>query len=129
MLLEHPNIASTVMNGKQHKGTWTMIYDEGFEVELAGTKFFAFHKFSKDSGKEYSHCDKTYPGWYHPAKNLDAKKWGCYHGIKETTVRPSPPATGEPPHALALHYSRATLGFFSGSGSRLSEIRKAAHFG
>merc|ERR1711871_147585 len=87
VLLEHPNIASTVLHGKKQTGTWTMIYDEGFEVELGGAKFFAFHKFSKGDGeKEFSHCGETFPGWIHPAKNPDAKKWGCYHGIKDTPV-------------------------------------------
>jgi len=86
--LDHPNIARTTINGKEETGTWTMIYDEGFEVRIAGTKFFAFSKFSKDDslGTEYSHCGKTFPGWYHPDQNVDAPKWGCYFGMKDTPV-------------------------------------------
>jgi len=104
--LESPNKASAVMDGKPVTGTWTMIYDEGFEVQIGERKFFAFSKFSSDSAKqakkaqhdkfgfvkenpneiEYSYCDKTYPGWYHHVTNMDAPKWGCYYGVKNTKV-------------------------------------------
>jgi len=84
--LDHPNIAKTTINGKDHTGTWTMIYDEGFEVRIAGTKFFAFSKYSSDDDTEYSHCGETFPGWFHPDQNVDAPKWGCYYGVKDTPV-------------------------------------------
>jgi cathepsin C len=86
--LSHPNIATTQVGDTVHNGTWTMIYDEGFEVEVAGTKFFAFSKFAGDTDNEYSHCGETWPGWYHPATNVDTQKWGCYYGKKDTAVPP-----------------------------------------
>jgi cathepsin C len=88
--LAHPNIARTTANGQTHEGTWTMIYDEGFEVNLMGAKFFAFSKYSSDNEKEFSHCDKTFPGWFHPATNPDSAKWGCYYGEKDTPVTSKP---------------------------------------
>jgi cathepsin C len=42
MTLKSPN--SVESSGK--KGTWTMIYDEGFEVKLGEQTFFAFSNFT-----------------------------------------------------------------------------------
>jgi cathepsin C len=84
--LSSPNVAKTTIGGKEHTGTWTMIYDEGFEVNVGGTKFFAFSKYRSDANSHYSQCDKTFPGWYHPAKAVDKKKWGCYFGVKHGKV-------------------------------------------
>lgn len=61
-------------------GSWTMIYDEGFEVALGDNVFFAFSKFDwiqdPQKGKtNISHCDATEVGWY---RNRDRTQWGCY---------------------------------------------------
>jgi cathepsin C len=73
--LSDPNIA----NGDGITGTWTMIYDEGFEVVLGDQVFFAFSKFDwiqGDSGKtNISHCDATEVGWYHDKART---QFGCY---------------------------------------------------
>jgi len=77
--LANPNIAlATDHAGKQHKGTWTSVYDEGFEVKVAARKFFAFSKFA--NGK--SECKQTWPGWHRDEKNPDKASWGCYTGAK-----------------------------------------------
>jgi len=86
MELSAPNIAKTTIDGKEHTGTWTMIYDEGFEVKVAGQTFFAFSKYTHKDDGDYSHCDKTYPGWVHPETEIDEQKWGCYYGVKDTEV-------------------------------------------
>ena len=80
--LANPDIAT---DEKGNKGTWTMIYDEGFEVKINGRKFFAFFVYeprvdnpSPDSNADFfSICDETFSGWYH---NDDEKDWGCYVG-------------------------------------------------
>jgi cathepsin C len=38
-------------------GKWTMVYDEGFEIELEGVKYFAFSRYgpAKNGGFE-SYC-------------------------------------------------------------------------
>jgi len=78
-----PNIASMkTSSGKVVKGTWTMIYDEGFEVRIDGKKFFAFSKYKKEGYKAKSICHETFPGWYHSSKYPDSQSWGCYHGTK-----------------------------------------------
>jgi cathepsin C len=84
--LKEPNVAiHTDAKGKTHKGTWTMIYDEGFEVNVNDHKYFAFSYFKKGSTEHHkkSVCHKTFPGWYHNAKNPDGVSWGCYHAMKE----------------------------------------------
>jgi len=84
--LEAPNIAKmSDHNGKKHIGTWTMIYDEGFEVRVASHKFFAFSKYGQSGYNTKSECHKTFPGWYHDMSNPDNHSWGCYHGEKEKT--------------------------------------------
>jgi cathepsin C len=78
--LANPNIA--VVTDDKHnvlKGTWTTVYDEGFEVQVKGRNFFAFSHFSKQG----SQCDKTNPGW-HQSENPDAKSWGCYTAQKKS---------------------------------------------
>jgi cathepsin C len=86
MELLSPNIAKFVdASGKEHMGTWTMIYDEGFEVRVNNHKFFAFSKYVKSGFNSKSLCHQTFPGWFHDASNPDAHKWGCYHAEKETT--------------------------------------------
>jgi len=87
-------------------GTWTMIYDEGFEVAIGGQVFFAFSYFdwvADASGKRtnVSHCDATQVGWYH---NAERTQWGCYTGKKVSGI----PA-GEPV-ATPLDQDDSSLG-------------------
>merc|ERR1711871_116110 len=53
------------------QGTWTMIYDEGWELRIGGKKFFAWCKF----GMGNSYCYEVSTGMYH---NDDGTNWGCY---------------------------------------------------
>jgi len=81
--LAHPNSASTK---KDPEGTWTMIYDEGFEVNVEGLSFFAFSRFDllNEDGQKHnvSHCGESQVGWYH---TQDRSQWGCYFAKKTTT--------------------------------------------
>jgi cathepsin C len=89
-LLEPNIVEHTDEDGVSHKGTWTMIYDEGFEVNIRGHKYFAFSYFkdgprcddSTRCNSRRSVCHVTFPGWYHNAKNPDSKSWGCYYASK-----------------------------------------------
>lgn len=86
--LEKPNIAK-LKDGR--KGTWTMVYDEGFEVNVDGFSYFAFSNFTfkpktthnKDH-RNVSHCGETMVGWY---RNDNRSMYGCYYGVK--TVQPA----------------------------------------
>jgi len=91
VVLKEPNVVEhTDESGETHTGTWTMIYDEGFEVNIRGHKYFAFAYFkdgprcddSTRCNTRRSVCHVTFPGWYHNAKNPDGNSWGCYYGAK-----------------------------------------------
>lgn len=102
--LKSPNVASTA---RDSRGSWTMVYDEGFEVVVGGLSFFAFSNFTyevnaSDPLKQkhnVSHCGETMVGWY---QNLDRTRFGCFYGTKvleEGTPSPPPasPSTPAPP--------------------------------
>eukprot|EP00421_Protoceratium_reticulatum_P014793 CAMPEP_0168385318 /NCGR_PEP_ID=MMETSP0228-20121227/14860_1 /TAXON_ID=133427 /ORGANISM="Protoceratium reticulatum, Strain CCCM 535 (=CCMP 1889)" /LENGTH=549 /DNA_ID=CAMNT_0008398503 /DNA_START=89 /DNA_END=1738 /DNA_ORIENTATION=+ len=81
--LSNPNVAATARDAK---GTWTMVYDEGFEVVVGGLNFFAFSNFTFEKGPatsqlkhNVSHCFETMVGWY---QNMDRTQFGCYYGSK-----------------------------------------------
>lgn len=77
--LEDANRART---DTDQMGTFTMIYDEGFEVNVDGRSFFAFSRFDlDDQGRNVTNCDETLTGWYHDA---DGGNYGCYYGKKST---------------------------------------------
>lgn len=85
--LQNPNLATTKSDTK---GSWTMVYDEGFEVVVDGYTFFAFSNFTFDGEKNgvkqnVSHCGETMVGWY---QSLDRKSFGCYYGSKVDTPKP-----------------------------------------
>eukprot|EP00656_Telonema_subtile_P014600 TRINITY_DN1750_c0_g1_i1.p1 TRINITY_DN1750_c0_g1~~TRINITY_DN1750_c0_g1_i1.p1 ORF type:complete len:603 (-),score=155.23 TRINITY_DN1750_c0_g1_i1:1-1809(-) len=91
VVLKEPNLVEhTDEKGESHQGTWTMIYDEGFEVTIRGHKYFAFAYFkdgprcddSTSCDTRRSVCHVTFPGWFHNAKNADSKSWGCYYAAK-----------------------------------------------
>lgn len=72
-------------------GTWTMVYDEGFEVAVADYTYFAFSRFElvpddfAPSGyRNISHCGETQVGWYHDNAR---KQWGCYVGKKINSTK------------------------------------------
>jgi len=79
------NQPSSAMAGSEF-GSWTMVYDEGFEVSLGLKTFFAFNQF--DGGEEAdgnvghykSDCTKTQVGWYR-----DGEQFGCFIGQKKTS--------------------------------------------
>lgn len=72
-------------------GKWTMIYDEGMELNFSDNVFFAFFRYeqttkftasnsdTEDTPGYKSLCNKTFLGWYHNKNNKD---WGCYWAEK-----------------------------------------------
>jgi len=93
--LSEPNVASIV--GTEKKGTWTMVYDEGFEVKIDDQVFFAFFAYRPNSAKDLhstkvkdytSYCDRTMVGWY---RSADLKRWGCFQAQKPGVAAWIPP--------------------------------------
>jgi hypothetical protein len=85
--LERPNSVFSIDN-KKEIGKWTMVYDEGFEFQIADQIFFAFSKYEKMGKFSASNtdteetpgyknaCEKTFVGWYHNSKTNE--NWGCF---------------------------------------------------
>jgi len=113
--LEDPNVVKSADGA----GTWTMIYDEGFEVAVGDLNYFAFSKFvwvqdpSQENGKtNISHCDETQIGWYH---NAARTQWGCYFGRKvgarsyeEDDDSDPPPSSSAAPTSWGGSQAKAT---------------------
>jgi len=86
--LTQPNIA-TDRNG--NTGKWTMVYDEGFEVQIGSYVYFAFSKYkpkkstsltSQEVNDYISYCSETMVGWFHDDLR---KHWGCWRGHQVTS--------------------------------------------
>lgn len=98
----------TVKGDDGSEGTWTMIYDEGFEVKSGDYTYFAFSGFSFVSDGEggkmnISHCGQTQIGWYH---DKDRSSWGCYSG-KKLGKDPSAPTADAVPALAATEAATA----------------------
>jgi len=56
---------SVISNTENGFGSWTMIYDEGMDVQFNDHRFTAFfYYFPDNNGKVTSFCGKTVVGWY-----------------------------------------------------------------
>ena len=77
-------------------GTWTMVYDEGFEMTFGNNVFFAFSRYeqstkftasntdTEDTPGYKSICSKTFIGWY---RNNNNNNWGCFWAEKITNYK------------------------------------------
>jgi cathepsin C len=77
---------ASATSAKDLKGSFTLIYDEGFEVQVEGLTFFAFSRYDFVGGgaeggarRNVSRCGETMRGWYRDATRT---KWGCYRAQK-----------------------------------------------
>ncbi|XP_076028654.1 dipeptidyl peptidase 1-like isoform X2 [Oratosquilla oratoria] len=80
--LEYPNV---VVDEHGNKGSWTMIYNQGFEVKVAGRSYFAFSFYKESDEVVTSLCDKTFTGW---SRDVTVRNWACYRAQKTTSVAP-----------------------------------------
>jgi cathepsin C len=119
MTLHDPN---TVSSDDGSSGTWTMIYDEAFEVAAGGLVYLAFSKFEfTDAAKQHnvSRCGETQIGWY---RDVARSSWGCYVGKKispdadDTTPTHAKVSQGTP---LAL----SSFGSVVNAGSKVDKVR------
>nr|CAD7256486.1 unnamed protein product [Timema shepardi] len=76
-----PNV---VVDEYGNKGTWTVVYNQGFEVTVNGRTFFAFSYYKQDGGNVTSICSRTFPGWSH---DVTLHHWACYYGRKQGSLQ------------------------------------------
>jgi len=80
--LDFPN---TAVDELGNLGTWTIIYNQGFEVNIDERSYFAFSYYEEDFLSATSFCDRTFPGW---ARDTTVRNWSCYKAQKNTEVAP-----------------------------------------
>ena len=75
-----PNVATSPTDAH---GSYTMIYDEGFEVRVDNMTFFSFFRFDPPFGNSsgVSRCGETARGWF---RDESRNTWGCFVGRKAT---------------------------------------------
>lgn len=74
--LDFPNVAS---DNEGNVGTWTLVYNQGFEVTIAYRKYFAFSLYKQTGNTVISYCNATQPGWSH---DVLGNNWACFRGHK-----------------------------------------------
>ncbi|KAK7086269.1 hypothetical protein SK128_002210 [Halocaridina rubra] len=79
--LSFPN---TAMDELGNEGTWTMIWNQGFEVNINERSYFAFSYYEGDFTSSTSYCDRTFNGW---SRDKTMRNWSCYGAQKNTPVR------------------------------------------
>ncbi|XP_049803830.1 dipeptidyl peptidase 1-like [Schistocerca nitens] len=77
--LYYPNQATDQFG---NVGTWTLLYNNAFEVLINGRKYFTFSYAEMiDNYFIRSLCNQTYPGWSY---DVTLRHWSCFYGVKET---------------------------------------------
>jgi len=78
MQLKYPDV---VVDQFGNIGTWTMVYNQGFEVTVAGRTYFAFSDYNQSGDTVVSYCHRTRPGqgWSH---DITVRNWACFKGKK-----------------------------------------------
>ncbi|XP_054160422.1 dipeptidyl peptidase 1-like [Oppia nitens] len=81
--LNYPNIA---VDEYGNNGTWTLIYNQGFEVIVNNRKYFAFSNYTQKGNIVTSYCHETQYGWSH---DVLGHNWACFRGEKVDSGTPS----------------------------------------
>lgn len=85
VLLEYPDTAQDQFG---NLGTWTIIYNQGFEVRIMGRVYFAFSDYNASSSGEVTNlCHQTRIGWAHDATGHN---WACFRGQKSGPISTPP---------------------------------------
>ncbi|XP_053651751.2 dipeptidyl peptidase 1 [Cherax quadricarinatus] len=82
---------NTVTDELGNQGTWTMISNQGFEVNINQRSYFAFSYYEGDWDSSVSYCDRTLNGW---SRDRTVRNWSCFSAAKLTPVAPRASSLG-----------------------------------
>lgn len=91
---------NTVMDELGNKGTWTMIWNQGFEVNINERSYFAFSYYEGNLVSATSYCDKVFNGW---SRDSTVRHWSCFSANKTTEV---PPRVNKMATPLRMHHQQ-----------------------
>jgi len=104
--LIYPNV---VVDQFGNSGFWTLVYNQGFEIQQKGSTAFGFFMYKREGAKVTSYCDQTFVGWTH---NVVGRNWKCFWAKKSTSFKPR----------LDIHPLYANLGLGEGDKNPLQHL-------
>lgn len=113
--LQGPDLAIDLASGTI--GHWTLLQDQGFEVNIFGKQYLAFFRYTTMPNKTVvSECYRTLTGWYHANQVNVKKEWGCFQAFKVKGENE------ELPKPVAYPLSNTRQEFFSNDEEMVRQI-------